>query len=155
LETVFAEARWFHDAGVNLWHDDGIEAGTTWRRAIAEALDQTAGVIFMCTKNSVASSHCQKELNYALDHDKPIFVVRLDRMAWTVDDPGNWISWWSLANCLGYLDDKEQVAQIMQGLRDNGFGGTVAQVEVGTRRVWGRSEFADTLLNGLKRLGYE
>jgi tetratricopeptide (TPR) repeat protein len=117
----------------------------------------------------IATGHAQQALehaeanplvrNFSLAH---IYLAlgryeeaRRQYRAWTVDDPGNWISWWSLANCLGYLDDKEQVAQIMQGLRDNGFGGTVAQVEVGTRRVWGRSEFADTLLNGLKRLGYE
>ena len=46
--------------------------------ALAEALDQSVGLVFMCSAHSLGSSHCQKELSYALDHDKPVFVVRLD-----------------------------------------------------------------------------
>jgi len=84
-DTVYADMRWLHTAGVNLWYDEGIEAGTTWRRAVAEALANAAGVIFMCSAQSQGSTHCRKEVSYALDHDKPIFVVRLDRVELTAE----------------------------------------------------------------------
>jgi TolB-like protein len=76
--TVGAEMQWMHEAGVRLWYDEGIEVGTTWRQALADALNKAVGVIFMCSAHSLASSHCRKELSFALDHDKPILVVRLD-----------------------------------------------------------------------------
>jgi TolB-like protein len=82
-EIALTEMRWFDTAGVNLWFDEGIEAGNTWRRAIAEALNNAAGVIFMCSAQSLASTHCGKELSYALDNEKPIFVVRLDHAEFT------------------------------------------------------------------------
>ena len=82
-DLVYGEMRWFHGAGVNLWYDEGIEAGATWRRAVAEALENAAGVVFMCSAQSLGSSHCTKEISYALDHNKPIYVVRLDRAVLT------------------------------------------------------------------------
>ncbi len=32
-DTVFSEMRWLGESAVNLWYDEGIEIGTTWRRA--------------------------------------------------------------------------------------------------------------------------
>lgn len=77
-DNVYTEMQWIHDVGVRLWYDEGIEVGVTWRQALAEALDKAVGVIFMCSRDSLTSGHCRKELSYALDHVKPILVVRLD-----------------------------------------------------------------------------
>lgn len=84
-DTVLSEMRWLRESGIHLWYDEGIEVGTTWRRALADALDKATGLIFMCSAQSLASDHCRKELSYALDHDKPIFVVRLEDVALTAD----------------------------------------------------------------------
>lgn len=75
---VFPEMQWIRDAGFNVWYDDGIHVGTVWRRALAEALSKSAGLIFFCTAKSAASENCLKEINFALDQGKTIFVVQLD-----------------------------------------------------------------------------
>ena len=69
---------WLHDAGIRLWYDDGIHIGSVWRKALAEALSNASGLIFMCTRNSASSPECLKEINFALNRDIPIFVVLLD-----------------------------------------------------------------------------
>lgn len=47
-------------------------------QALADALSSASGMVFFATKESVASPNCLKELNFALDDDKPIFVEQLD-----------------------------------------------------------------------------
>ena len=77
-ETIYPQMAWIREAGFNLWYDDGIHIGTVWRRALADALSASSGVIFFCTARSVDSDNCLKEINFALDDAKPIFVVQLD-----------------------------------------------------------------------------
>jgi TolB-like protein len=78
-ELVLPEMSWIRDAGFNLWYDDGIHVGSVWRQSLADALDGSAGLIFMATEKSVVSDICLKELNFVLDDKKPVFVVQLDK----------------------------------------------------------------------------
>ncbi len=75
---VHPEMRALQDAGFNLWYDEGIHVGAVWRQAIAEALSDAAGIVFLATRSSVESDHCLRELNFALDEGKPVFVLKLD-----------------------------------------------------------------------------
>lgn len=77
-ELVYPEMAWIRDAGFNLWYDDGIHVGSVWRRALADALSGAGGLIFFATERSVVSNNCLREINFALDEDKPLFVVQLD-----------------------------------------------------------------------------
>ena len=77
-EAVFPEMTWLHEQALPLWYDDGIHVGSNWRRALAAALSDSAGMLFFCTVRSAASEHCLREINFALDHGKEILVVRLD-----------------------------------------------------------------------------
>lgn len=77
-DTVVAEMTWLHQAGFRLWYDDGIHIGTIWRQAIADALAESAGLLFFATESSIASDNCNKEISFALDEGKPVVVVRLD-----------------------------------------------------------------------------
>ena len=64
--------------GIELWFDRGIRAGTIWRTEIAQALDRATHVVFFVSGGSLASAHCDREVQYALDHDKAILPVFLD-----------------------------------------------------------------------------
>ena len=75
---VYEEMNWLNEAGFNLWYDDGIHVGTVWRQALADALLGASGLVFFSTAKSVESSNCLKEINFALDDEKPVFVVQLD-----------------------------------------------------------------------------
>jgi TolB-like protein len=77
-EFVYPEMHWLQEAGFNLWYDEGIHVGSVWRKAIADALTAAAGMLFVATGSSVESDHCLKELSFALDEGKPVFVVQLD-----------------------------------------------------------------------------
>jgi serine/threonine-protein kinase len=77
-ELVFPEMSWLDQAGYHLWYDEGIHVGAVWRRAIVDALDRARGLIFMCTSSAVVSENCIREINYALDENKPVIVVHLD-----------------------------------------------------------------------------
>ncbi len=78
VARVHPEMRALQQAGFNLWYDDGIHVGAVWRQAIADALSNAAGVLFLATRSSVQSDNCQKELSFALDEGKPILVLKLD-----------------------------------------------------------------------------
>ncbi len=77
-DLAYPEMRWLQEAGFNLWYDDGIHVGSVWRKAIADALTSAAGMLFIASKSSVESDHCLKELSFALDEAKPVFVVQVD-----------------------------------------------------------------------------
>ena len=75
---VYPEMAWLHEANFNLWYDDGIHVGTTWRQAIADAVAESAALIFFATKRSVKSDNCLREINFGLDDEKPVYVVQLE-----------------------------------------------------------------------------
>ena len=77
-ELVYREMAWLHADGFNLWFDEGIHVGSVWRQALADALAESSGLIFFSTARSVISDICLKEINFALDEEKPVFVVQLD-----------------------------------------------------------------------------
>jgi adenylate cyclase len=80
-DVVYPEMGWIREAGFNLWYDDGIHVGSVWRRALADALSKSSGLVFFCTERAAESENCLQEINFALDEKKPIFVVQLDETA--------------------------------------------------------------------------
>lgn len=78
--TIHPEMEWLNEANFNLWYDDGIHVGTTWRKAIANALSNSSALIFFATEASIESEYCIQEINYALDDRKPVFVVQMDNI---------------------------------------------------------------------------
>lgn len=75
---VYPEMTWLHAAKFNLWYDDGIHVGTMWRQAIADAVADSSALIFFATKKSVVSDNCLREINFALDDQKTVYVVQLE-----------------------------------------------------------------------------
>lgn len=37
--VVFTEIRWLKDQGFNIWYDEGISPGASWRQELADAID--------------------------------------------------------------------------------------------------------------------
>ncbi|MGI9325738.1 MAG: TIR domain-containing protein [Pseudomonadales bacterium] len=77
-DIVMPEMHWLQDRGFAIWYDEGIRVGTIWRQALADAITGSRGLIFFATKQSVVSRNCVREVNFALDEGKPVFVVQLD-----------------------------------------------------------------------------
>lgn len=59
-----------------LWLDlSEIDYGDTFPDKIAEALDASDSILFMCTPNSLAAPYCKKEIGYARTNGKEIRAI--------------------------------------------------------------------------------
>lgn len=76
-EQVYRDLSRLHDHGINLWYDEGIRLGAPWRDEVAGAIDRAMVFVFYVSEASLASVSCLQEINYALDHNKPILTVFL------------------------------------------------------------------------------
>lgn len=70
------------DQSFNVRWDEGISPGTVWRGELAQAIRGCSRLVFFTTPNSVASEHCTREVNFALDeHHRPVLAVHLQETA--------------------------------------------------------------------------
>jgi Flp pilus assembly protein TadD len=84
-ETVLPDLQWLREQGFNFWYDEGISAGKVWRAEIAAALEGARQILFYISPQSLSSIHCDREINYTLDRNKPILPVYLQQIKLTDD----------------------------------------------------------------------
>jgi tetratricopeptide (TPR) repeat protein len=77
-DSVYADLKEMGSHGINLWYDEGISAGSSWRAEIAAAISGAKHFIFYISDNSLKSSHCLREVDYALNHDIEILPIYLE-----------------------------------------------------------------------------
>jgi hypothetical protein len=63
--------------GIRVWYDEGIEAGSEWPEAIANALKGAATFVVFITPAAVASRNVRNEITAALNWGKPFIAVHL------------------------------------------------------------------------------
>ena len=77
-DLVYPQIRWLQDQGFNVGWDEGISPGAVWRSELAQAIRECSLLLYFTTPNSVASAHCTREVNFALDeHHRPVLAVHL------------------------------------------------------------------------------
>jgi len=76
--VVYPDLVQLRDSGVNIWYDEGIPAGSGWRSEIAGAIKGAQKFIFYVSEASLKSSHCLREVDYALSHELEIIPVYLE-----------------------------------------------------------------------------
>ena len=77
-ETVFDDIVLLHEAGGELWYDEGIEPGSSWREELGTAIEECQTFLFFLSQRSLGSRHCRQELDFALETNRPILVVHLE-----------------------------------------------------------------------------
>ncbi len=77
-DRVFAEISWLKSQGINIWYDEGIEAGREWRDEIASAIARATVLIYFVTPNAIESENCRNEVNFAADEQIPILTIYLE-----------------------------------------------------------------------------
>ena len=82
-EVVYLELEWLHRQGVNIWYDEGISAGRIWRKEIAEAIQGASKFLYYISKAALASDHCNREVDYALDKAFEVVPVFLEEIQLT------------------------------------------------------------------------
>ncbi len=83
-DVVYPEMAWLHEQGINLWYDEGISGGKIWREEIGDAIKGAFRVLYYISESSLASDHCDREINFALDHTS-VLPVYLDDVELTTD----------------------------------------------------------------------
>jgi len=76
-ELVYPELQRLRELGFNIWYDEGIRPGSTWREEVALALTQSRLFLYFVTPSSVNSENCHQELNFALSRERKILSVHL------------------------------------------------------------------------------
>jgi len=69
--------------GFRVWFDQGIEVGTQWSEYIAEHLEKANCIMAFLSKASLASHNCYQEISYALDLNRNILAVHLEKIELT------------------------------------------------------------------------
>lgn len=64
--------------GINLWYDEGIEAGSEWPEFIAEKVVSCNKFVLFISKSYLNSQNCKRELNFAISRKKNILSIFLE-----------------------------------------------------------------------------
>lgn len=80
-KEVYQDLTFLNDKGFRIWYDDGISPGHNWPEALAEAIAKCDLFLFFVSKDSIESSHCQRELHFAMEGDKAVVAVHVDDAA--------------------------------------------------------------------------
>ena len=76
---VYPEITRLKDHGFNVWYDEGIAPGLSWRDEVALALTQCKVFLYFITPRSVSSSNCLKEVNFCLSRERKMLSVHLEK----------------------------------------------------------------------------
>ena len=77
-DLVYPEMQRLRELGFNIWYDEGISPGASWRDELAHAIEQCSLFLFFVTNKSVKSQYCLQEVSYAQDNNRRILVVYLE-----------------------------------------------------------------------------
>ena len=76
--TVYESIRYFRDAGVNLWYDEGIPPAGEWVEEIAHAIKRSVLFVVFVSPRSVDSRFVRSEVGFALSENKEILTIFLE-----------------------------------------------------------------------------
>ena len=80
-DAVFPEITRLNDQGVNIWYDEGIEAGAEWREEIGKAIKKASLFLYFVSPESAQSENCRKEVSFADKEHIPIVAIYLKSTA--------------------------------------------------------------------------
>ncbi len=68
-------------SGINLWYDDGIEAGSEWPEFIAQKVVECDKFVLFVSNAYLNSQNCRRELNFAISRKKEILSVFIEEVS--------------------------------------------------------------------------
>ena len=66
--------------GVNIWYDNGIEAGSEWPEFVAEKVMHCQKFVLFISEGYLQSQNCKRELNFAISRKKEILSVFIEEV---------------------------------------------------------------------------
>jgi Tol biopolymer transport system component len=77
MDEVYAEIEWLQAHDIHVWYDEGISAGAEWREELGDAIRDCHLFLFFVSPEATASRDCRRELNLALEYERPTLAVYL------------------------------------------------------------------------------
>lgn len=74
---VYPELERLKRLGYNVWYDEGVSPGSRWSEELAKRIKHCSLFLVLVTPNVAKSIHCQDELNYVLEADRPVLAMHL------------------------------------------------------------------------------
>lgn len=78
-ERVYPLLIVLREQGLNIWYDEGLEPGSSWRAGLADSIQSCEQVLFLVSAASAKSRNCEREIEYALSKNKSVGVCFLER----------------------------------------------------------------------------
>ena len=78
LSKVLAVIKELKKRGIDVWYDEGVEAGTEWPEYIAKKIKNAEVFIAFMSPSFVGSVNCRNEINFARNCKKEMLVVYLE-----------------------------------------------------------------------------
>lgn len=75
--TVLPILKLMREYNINIWYDDGIEAGSEWPDYIAQKILGCNRFLCFISENYPASQNCKRELNFAIAEKKEVLSIYL------------------------------------------------------------------------------
>jgi CHASE2 domain-containing sensor protein len=94
------------EAGLKVWFDfEDIPLGVDYQKQIDDGIDKSDNFIFIISPHAVNSSHCELEINYALNRNKRILPVmhveEISRETWQARHPEGTDAEWEAYQAAG------------------------------------------------------
>lgn len=70
---------YMQEQGIRVWYDAGVDVGTDWVDNLAHHLNECNVFITFMSKHTVESINCRREINYAMELQKQMLVVHLEK----------------------------------------------------------------------------
>ena len=80
-ELAHSVIEYLQEHSFNVWYDEGIHTGTQWEDVIIDKIKNCWMMVFLVTKNSLASDWCRQELTFAKEKGKKFINVVIDNPA--------------------------------------------------------------------------
>lgn len=75
---VYPEISQIHEAGYNIWYDEGVAASNEWPEEIANAVLGCSVFVCFVSPRATDSINCRNEINLALNEKKPFLAIYLE-----------------------------------------------------------------------------
>ena len=79
-DRVMPVIRSLNENGFRVWYDEGIDPGSEWPESIAAHLAGSTVCMYFISENSLASSNCKREVNFALSKEIGFLSVALEKV---------------------------------------------------------------------------
>lgn len=74
---VYPELERLKRLGYNVWYDEGVSPGARWSDELALRIQNCSLFLVLFTPGLTKSAHCQDELNYVLEANRPVLAMHL------------------------------------------------------------------------------